>query len=91
MGNDHVQGYKGATRWFVRSRPTEYRLTTLLARLNTKRDGFLDLHILPPERENSSYILSESDSRLRVGVKLLNLADFCKAVEQVANAGVVFG
>ena len=78
-----IRGYKGATRWLLKPVEDECRLTVLVARLNLECDAFKDMFTISPIGRPAAIYLQDSDPRLQLGTRLIDLRDFCKAIEEV--------
>ena len=63
-------------------------MVMLLCRMNKQRDGFIDMHVMPPigERLKWLYIKRRNDNWLKGGERLRNLRDFCALVEKVTQS-----
>lgn len=67
--------------WPIRA---ERSMVILLCRMNKKRDGFVDMHVMPGiVRRPVSFRLKKNDGWLRQGQRLRKLSDFCKIAENV--------
>jgi DNA invertase Pin-like site-specific DNA recombinase len=65
----------------------ERSMPLLLCRMNKNRDGFIDMHIVPPIGHPCLYLYvqNQNDPRLKAGHRLWTLGDFCKVAENVAR------
>jgi DNA invertase Pin-like site-specific DNA recombinase len=81
--------YKDAIRWILTPRPDECCLTTLVARLNLKCDAFKDMFVIPPLDRPTPVYVKDSDPRLQMGVRLMELKDFYRTIEQLGDQGYV--
>jgi hypothetical protein len=70
-------------RWLVDPHITEHRLTTLLARLELGNSSFADFHIFRNLQRSTRFVTYLNDSWLSHGERLLDLKEFCKAVERI--------
>ena len=77
------RGYKDADRWMMKCVSGEKRLVTVLARLNSTNDGFMDYFVVPPIRTSKSVRLLKHDPRLDITIRLDNLGNLADAVRTV--------
>ena len=78
-----VQTREGHTRWCVDLPRQERRFPVLLARLNRKNTGILDVHVLPELKRQGRFQLSLHDPCLKAGRKLSTLNAFWAALASV--------
>jgi len=78
-----IRGYKGATRWLLKPVEDECRLTVLVARLNLECDAFKDMFTISPIGRPAAIYLKDSDPRLQLGIRLIDLRDFYEAIEEL--------
>ena len=70
--------------WRVWPIHAERSMVILLCRMNKKRDGFVDMHVMPGiVRRPVSFRLKRNDAWLKQGQRLRRLSDFCKFAENV--------
>lgn len=70
--------------WRVWPIHAERSMVILLCRMNKKRDGFVDMHIMPGiVRRPVSFRLKRNDGWLKQGQRLRTLSAFCKIAENV--------
>jgi DNA invertase Pin-like site-specific DNA recombinase len=70
--------------WRVWPIHAERSMVILLCRMNKKRDGFLDMHIMPGIVSRPvSFRLKRNDVWLKQGQRLRKLSEFCKIAENV--------
>lgn len=87
LASRYLLGYKGAVRWLLQPVQAERRHIALVLRLNGQNDAVKDMFVLPPIGISTGVQVEEHDLRLLRGVQLLDLANFCDAVGQVASQG----
>jgi len=80
-----VRYYKDAIRWLLIPRPDECCLITLVARLNLEFDAFKDMFVIPPMCRPTAVYVRDSDPRLKKGLRLIELKDFCETIEKLSN------
>jgi hypothetical protein len=75
-----------AVRWQVQPVRHECRFVTLIARLNTSNDAFLDFHIFPRLNARKKFEIRLEDTWLNGGQRLTELSQFCECVKHLRNA-----
>ncbi len=75
--------YKGAVRWMVKPVKNECHLISLVARLNDECNAFKDMFVTPPVGKWTGFQISEFDSWLQHGIRLLDIKEFVDAVEKM--------
>lgn len=82
----HIYDYKNSDRWRFRCVAREYRLVTLIARLNRSNDAFMDFFVVPPLRSTRWVRLFANDSRLNMTIRLHHVGNFLAAVEAMSKS-----
>ena len=77
--------------WRVEPSVREYRSVTLLARTGAQNQKFHDFHIFPRLHSTKCYYLGLKSERLRTGMRLTDLSQFCDVVRQVRLSWKVNG
>jgi DNA invertase Pin-like site-specific DNA recombinase len=77
---------KGTLRWQAVPAPSECESVTLLARLDEANRSFLDFHVLSGINRKKRFRISKEDPRLGCGVRLHELSQLIRVVNQVREA-----
>ena len=79
-----VRVWGGLIRWQVDPAQRERKLITLVARLDTRNEKFMDFHIVPNIDRRGRFTLKLRNKWLGRGLALKNMSEFCKVVERVS-------
>lgn len=77
-----IRAWKETVRWVLDPHPYERRFMTLVARLNSNNDGFLDFHLMPRIERRSRSWLKLNDPWLKGGKRLDELVTLHLAIQE---------
>jgi len=81
-----IRAWRDTVRWQIDPVQRERKCVTLLARLDSKNQAFLDFHVLPHIDRPRRFHICQSDRWLSRGLLLNDLSAFCELVRQVRSA-----
>jgi len=81
-----IRVWKETVCWQIDPVGRERKRLTLLARLDTENQAFLDFHVLPNIDRPRRFHIHHSDPWLNRGLRLNDLSAFCTLVGQVRSA-----
>lgn len=77
-----VRVWRETKRWRIDPNRNEYRLVTLLARLDEANESFLDFHVLPVVGRRKNFYISLDDPWLNGGERIEDFRAFCDVVSR---------